>query len=70
MSTYYSLTLTLEKLHEAKKSGNASITLYGIHRDCAARASELFEGELSLKHFKDNITKQPSATFTFKQVQI
>lgn len=67
MENYYSLTLTLEKLEEAKKSDEQSITLYGIHRDCAVRATELFGEKLSLRHFRDSITKQPSATFTFKK---
>ena len=66
MDNYYSLALTLQKLEEAKKSDEKSVTLYGIHRDCATRATELFEGNLSLTRFKDPITKQQCATFTFK----
>lgn len=63
----YSLADALEKVKDAKQKGESSITLYGIHERCAKRVAELLEADLEdLKLFFNNVTRQPSATFSFK----
>lgn len=62
----YSLADALEAVNDAHKKGESSITLYGIHERCAKRVTELFDGNLVLTPFFNNVTRQPSATFSFK----
>lgn len=62
----YSLADALQKVTDARRNDEPYITLYGIHKHCAQRVAELFEEDLELKFFFNNVTRQPSATFSFK----
>lgn len=56
----------LKALEDAKAKGKSSVTIYGIHGNCAQRVAELSSHKVDTTTFKNKHERQPCATFTFK----
>lgn len=56
----------LKLLEDAKAEGKPSVTICGIHVNCAQRVAELSPHKVDTTTFKNKHHSQPCATFTFK----
>lgn len=62
----YTVIEALKALENAKAEGKPSVTIYGIHGNCAQRVAELSHHKVDITTFSNKHERQPCATFTFK----
>ncbi len=62
----YTVIKALEELNAAKAKGKPSVTLYGIHGNCAQRVKDLSPHKVDFITFRNKHKSQDCATFTFK----